>query len=347
MPRIAKIAVRNSLADRGAAISRHPRLHRFTLGLLASGMMAFSALATAQTWPSRPVKMIVPFAAGGATDTVARQLGARLQEVLGQSFIVENRTGANGNIGSDFVAKAPPDGYTLLVADLGTFTSGPAVYPNLPFDPLADFTPITMLVGSPYGLAVTPSLPGNTVAELIAYARANPGKFNYAMLGNGSASHLAGIELGARANLVFTFVPYKGGVPALTDVAAGQAQALSIAMLSTYPFVRAGKLRLVGVMSRERLSFLPDVPTVAESGFPGFVAGQWQALYGPRGLPRDIADRLRVETSRFLNSPEMKKRFAEQGGEVATGTSDDLARFVADEKAKFARLVKEHNIKLD
>ncbi len=315
--------------------------------LLAAGLIACTALASAQSWPSRPVKMIVPFAAGGATDTVARQLGARLQEVLGQSFIVENRTGANGNIGSDFVAKAPADGYTLLVADLGTFTSGPAVYPNLPFDPLNDFKPITMLVGSPYGLAVNPALPANTVAELISYARANPGKFNYAMLGNGSASHLAGIELGARANLAFTFVPYKGGAPALTDVAAGQAQALGIAMLSTYPFVRAGKLRLVGVMSRERLSFLPDVPTVAESGFPGFVAGQWQAFYGPKGLPNDIADRLRAETSRFLNTPEMKKRFADQGGEVATGTAEELARFVGDEKAKFARLVKEHNIKLD
>lgn len=314
---------------------------------LAAGLLAGSALAAAQSWPSRPVKMIVPFAAGGATDTVARQLGARLQEVLGASFIVENRTGANGNIGSDFVAKAPADGYTLLVADLGTFTSGPAVYPNLPFDPLGDFTPITMLVGSPYGLAVNPGLPANTVAELISYARANPGKFNYAMLGNGSASHLAGIELGARANLAFTFVPYKGGAPALTDVAAGQAQALSIAMLSTYPFVRASKLRLVGVMSRERLSFLPEVPTVAESGYPGFVAGQWQALYGPKGLPRDIAERLRAETSRFLNTPEMKRRFAEQGGEVATGTAEDLARFVSEEKAKFARLVKEHNIKLD
>ncbi len=301
----------------------------------------------AQAWPSKPVRMVVPFAAGGATDTVARQLGARLQELSGQSFIVENRTGANGNIGSDFVAKAPADGYTLLVSDLGTFTSGAAVNPHLPFDPATDFTPITMLVGSPYGLAVTPSLPVSNVKELLAYARANAGTFNYAMLGNGSASHLAGIELGARANVPFTFIPYKGGAPALTDVAAGQAQALSIAMLSTYPFVRGGKLKLVGVMSRERLSFLPDVPTVAESGFPGFAAGQWQALYGPKGLSREIAGKLRVETTRFLNSPEMKKRFAEQGGEVATGTPEELARFVADEKAKFVRLVKEHNIKVD
>ena len=315
---------------------------------LITGVCALCATSgVAQTYPAKAVRMIVPFAAGGATDTVARQLAARLQEVMGQSFIVENRTGANGNIGSDFVAKAPADGYTLLVADLGTFTSGPAVYPNLPFDPIGDFAAITMLVGSPYGLAVNPSLPVASVKEMLAYAKANPGTFNYAMLGNGSASHLAGIELGARANVPFTFVPYKGGAPALTDVAGGQAQALSIAMLSTYPFVRGGKLKLLAVMSRERLSFLPEVPTVAESGFPGFVAGQWQALYGPKGLPKEIIEKLRTEASRFLNAPEMKKRFAEQGGEVATGTPEELTRFVAEEKAKFAKLVKEHNVKVD
>jgi tripartite-type tricarboxylate transporter receptor subunit TctC len=316
-------------------------------GLLAIGLFALALTAGAQAWPSKPVRMIVPFAAGGATDVVARQLAAHLQQALGQSFIVENRTGANGNIGADFVAKAAPDGYTILVADLGTFTSGPAVTPNLPFDPLGDFAPITMLVGSPYGLAINPSVPASNVRELLAYAKANPDKFNYAMLGSGSASHLAGIELGARASVAFTFVPYKGGAPALTDVAAGQAQALGIAMLSTYPFVKSGKLRLVGVMSRERLSFLPDVPTVAESGFPGFVAGQWQALYGPRGLPKEIIEKLRAESIRFFNAPEVKKRFAEQGAEVATGTPEELARFVSDEKTKFTRLVKEHNIKVE
>jgi len=147
--------------------------------------------------------------------------------------------------------------------------------------------------------------------------------------------------------VTFTFVPYKGGAPALTDVSAGQAQALGIAMLSTYPFVRGGKLKLLAVMSRERLSFLPDVPTVAESGFPGFVAGQWQALYGPKRLPQDIVDRLRAETIRFIGTPEMKKRFAEQGAEVVTTTPEELARFVAEEKAKFAKLVKEHNIKVE
>ncbi len=310
-------------------------------------LWAIAAAAAAQGYPSKPVRMVVPVPAGGATDTVARQLGAKLQEALGQPFVVENRAGANGNIGAEFVAKSASDGYTLLVVDLGTFTSGPAVYPNLPFDPLTDFAPITMLVGSPYGLAINPSLPVNSVKELVAYAKANPGKFNYAMLGTGSASHLAGVEFGSRANVSFTFVPYKGGAPALSDVAAGQAQALSIAMLSTYPFVLGGKLKLLAVMSRERLSFLPGVPTVAESGFPGFVAGQWQAFYGPKRLPQDIVDRLRTETTRFLASPDIKKRFAEQGAEVAPGTSEQLARFVAEEKTKFARIVKEHHIKVE
>lgn len=314
---------------------------------LAVALALTACAAAAQSYPNRPVRLIVPYAAGGATDTVARQLGARLNEVLGQPFVIENRGGAGGNIGSDLVAKAAPDGHTLLVADLGTFTSGAAVNPNLPFDPLTDFTPITMLIGSPYALAINPSLPVSSVGDLLAYAKANPGKFNYAMLGNGSASHLAGIELGARAGVPMTFVPYKGGVPALSDVAAGQAQALSIAMLSTYPFVKGGKLKLIAVMSSSRLSFLPDVPTVAESGFPGFVAGQWQALYGPKGLPRDIAEKLRVESTRFLNSPDIKKRFAEQGAEVSTGTAEELTRFVTEERAKFDRLVREHNIKVD
>ncbi|MES2280570.1 MAG: tripartite tricarboxylate transporter substrate binding protein [Pseudomonadota bacterium] len=321
----------------------------FTLSRIVTAAAAiFCAQAVmAQTYPSKPVKVVVAFSAGGATDTFARQLATRLQEVMGQPFIVENKVGANGNIGSDFVAKAAPDGYTLLLQDLGTFTSGPALYPNLPFDPLQDFTPITLLIGSPYGLAVTSSLPVNTVPELISYAKANPKLFNYAILGNGSASHLAGLELSTRANVPFTFVAYKGGAPALGDVVAGQAQALSIAMLSTYPFVKSGKLKLVGVMSKERLSFLPDVPTVAESGFPGVVAGQWQALYAPKGLPKDIIEKLRAESVRFVNSPEMKKRLADQGAVVIASTPEELAKFVAEEKVKFAKFVKDHNIKAE
>lgn len=238
------------------------------------GLLAFAvtwmvcAAAHAQPYPSKPVRVIVPFGAGGATDSMARVMAARWQEVFGQRFLVENRTGANGNIGAEYVARSAADGYTLLVLDLGSFTSGPAVTPNLPFDPATDFTPITLLIGSPYGLAVTPSLPVKNVSELLAWAKANPARFNYATLGEGSTSHLAGLELAARAGTSFSFVPYKGGAQVLTEVAAGQAQALGLAMLSTYPFVQGGKLKLLAVMSRERMAILPEVPTVAESGHP-------------------------------------------------------------------------------
>ena len=313
-------------------------IHIF-LGLLAA---AICTPSFSQTWPNKPVRIIVPWAAGGATDTFARQLAAKLQEQFGQAFIVENKIGANGNIGADFVAKSTPDGHILLITNP---SFGSLV--NTPFDPLTDFTPITMLVSSPFGLAVHASLPITSVAELLNYAKNNPAKFNYAMLGSGSASHLAGIELGARAKVAFTFIPYKGGAPALTDVAGGQSQAISIAMLSTYPFVKGGKLLLIAVMSKDRLSFLPDIPTVAEAGFPGFVAGQWQAFFGPKGLPKDILEKLRTETIRYLNTPEMKKRITDQGGEVTTTSSEELAKFIIDEKNKFDRLVKEHQIKVE
>ena len=306
-----------------------------------------SASLLAQPYPAKPVRVIVPFGAGGATDIMARVMAARWQEVFGQRFVVENRTGANGNIGAEYVARSPADGYTLLVLDLGSFTSGPAVTPNLPFDPATDFTPVTLLIGSPYGLAVTPSLPVKNVAELLAWAKANPGRFNYATLGEGSTSHLAGLELAARAGTSFTFVSYKGGAQVLTEVAAGQAQALGLAMLSTYPFVQGGKLKLLAVMSRDRLAILPEVPTVAESGHPGFVAGQWQAVYAPKGLPPEIAERIRAESARFLNAPETRKRFADQGAEVMPGSGEALAAFVASERAKFTRLVKEHKIKVE
>jgi tripartite-type tricarboxylate transporter receptor subunit TctC len=323
-----------------------PVLRRLAVAALALATL-HAPLATAQAWPAKPMRLVVTFAPGGAADTVARLLSVRYQEAFGQPVVVENRPGANGNIGADSVAKAPPDGYSFLVADLGTFTSGPAVYPNLPFDPLTDFTPISGLIVSPYGLAVNPGLPVSNVRELLAWAKANPGKFNYAMLGNGSASHLAGVELSVKSGVPMTFVPYKGGAPALADVAAGQSQALAIAMLSTYPFVRGGKLKLLGVMSERRLSFLPDVPTLAEAGVPGLVAGQWQALYGPKGLPREVVERMRAETVRYLELPETRKRFADQGAEVAPLSPEALTKFVADEKAKYTKLVRDNGIKGD
>ena len=339
-------ALAESLESKG--VRPMDAVHSALARLLAvSAAALFASAAGAQAWPNKPVRLVVPFVPGGAADIVARLLSVRFQEVFGQPFLVENRGGANGNIGADAVAKAPNDGSAFLLADLGTFTSGPAVTPNLPFDPVSDFTPVSGVIVSPYGLAVTPSLPVANLRELLDYAKRNPGTFNYAMLGQGSASHLAGVELASRSGVPMTFVPYKGGAPALADVAAGQSQALAVAMLSTYPFVRGGKLKLVAVMSRDRMSALPEVPTVSESGYPGFVHGQYQALYGPKGLPREIAERLRAETARYLSQPEMRKRFIDQGAEVNLMSPEELSRFVADERAKFANLVKEHNIKAE
>ncbi len=301
----------------------------------------------AQTYPVKPVRVIITFPAGGATDIVGRILSAKLQESLGQPFLVENRAGANGNIGADFVAKAAPDGYTLFHADLSTLTIGPAVYPKLPFDPIDDFTPITLLVNSPHGIAVNPNFKAQTLAQFIDYAKANPGKINYAHLGNGSASHLAGIELGARAGVTFTFIPYKGGAPALADVAGGQADALAIAMVSTYPYVRGGKLRLLGITGPNRLSFIPEVPTAIELGYPGFVAGQVQGMFGPKGTPKEIVAKLNSELLKILGDPEMKKRISDLGAEVTPSTPEGLGRFVVEQKAKWAKIVKDHNVKVD
>lgn len=317
---------------------------------LVTTLFAVFALATAahaQTYPVKPVRVIITFPAGGATDIVGRILSAKLQESLGQPFLVENRAGANGNIGADFVAKAPADGYTLFHADLSTLTIGPAVYPKLPFDPIDDFTPITLLVNSPHGIAVHPNFKAQTLAQFIDYAKANPGKVNYAHLGNGSASHLAGIELGARAGVTFTFIPYKGGAPALADVAGGQADALAIAMVSTYPYVRGGKLRLLSVTGPNRLPFVPEVPTAIELGYPGFVAGQVQGMFGPKGMPKEIVARLNSELLKILGDAEMKKRISDLGAEVTPSTPEDLGRFVVEQKAKWAKIVKDHNVKVD
>ena len=301
----------------------------------------------AQDFPAKTVRLVVPFPPGGIADALARILGEGMSKSFNQQVVVENRPGAGGNLAASAVATAPADGYALFLGLISTHAINVHLYQQLPYDPIKDFQPIGRVAQAPLLLVVPPSLPVKSVAEFIAHAKANPGKLNYGSAGNGSASHLAGIELGARAGVPITFVPYKGGVPALTDVAAGQAQALSIAMLSTYPFVKGGKLKLIAVMSSARLSFLPDVPTVAEVGFPGFVAGQWQAFYGPKGLSKEIAERLRAESTLFFNLPDVKRRFAEQGAEVATGTAEELNRFVASERAKFDRLVKDHNIKVD
>lgn len=311
-------------------------------------MLAAAAAAQAdpRDYPNKPIRVIVPMVAGGAVDILARLLGRELSDSLGKPIVVENRGGANGNIGTAIVAKATPDGYTLLIPDMGTLTVGPIVYSSLPFDPIKDFAPITLLISSPYGLATHPGLPVSSVKELIAYARSNPGKVNYAHLGDGSASHLAAVDLAQRAGVTWNLIPYKGGAQALPAVASGEAQVLAIGMLSTIQFTRTGRLRLLALTSRERVSFLPEVPTIIESGYPGFVAALWSGLFAPKRTPKEIIAKLHAESVRIMTTPDMKKRMVEQATEVMTSTPEELGRFVAEETAKWSKVVKSAGLKL-
>jgi len=311
----------------------------------ALAVLALSLNAQGQ-YPSKPIRFIVPFAAGGTSDILARAIGPRVTEAWGQPVVVENRTGANGNVGADYVAKSAPDGYTLLLSDIGALAINPSVYENMPFDPARDFSPVIMVSYSPHVLAVHPSLPVKDVKELIAYAKANPGKLNFANSGTGGAPHLAGVEFAARAGVQWTYIPYKGGSAAVTDVIAGNANVLFNGMLATYPSVKAGRLRGLAVSSAQRVPTAPELPTVAET-LPGFETGSYQGVLAAAGTARETVTRLNTELTRILNTSEMKAFLAQQGTEVRTGTPDALGTFIASEKARWAKVVKENGIKAD
>jgi tripartite-type tricarboxylate transporter receptor subunit TctC len=303
--------------------------------------------AQAQTYPSKPIRLIVPYAAGGTSDILARQIGPRLTESWGQPVIVENKPGANGNVGADFVAKSAPDGYTLLLTDLGGLVISASVYPNLPFNPAQDFSPVVMVSYSPHVLAAHPSVPVKNVTELIAMAKANPGKLNFAISGIGGAPQLAGIEFAQRTGVNWTYIPYKGGSDAVAAVVAGQADVLFNGMLATWPSVTGGRLKALAISSAKRVPAAPDTPTVAEQGLAGFETGSYQGVVGPLAIPRETVAKLNAELIKVLNSEEMKGRFAKQGTEVRTGTSDSLGAWMRAEQAKWAKVVKESGAKFD
>ena len=307
----------------------------------------FAGATLAQQYPGKPIRLIVPYAAGGTSDILARQIGPKLTEAWGQPVIVENRTGANGNVGADFVAKSAPDGYTLLITDLGGLVISASVYPALPFNPSKDFSPVVMVSYSPHVLAVHTSVPANNVKELIELAKAQPGKLNFAVSGIGGAPQLAGIEFAQRAGVKWTYIPYKGGSDAVAAVAAGQANVLFNGMLATWPTVQGGRLRALAISSAQRVPTAPDTPTVAEQGMPGFETGSFQGVVGPAGIPRDIVARLNGELIKVLNSAEMKERFAKQGTEVRTGTPESLAQWLRTEQARWAKVVKESGEKFE
>jgi len=315
--------------------------------LLALAGFVFLSAAHAQTYPSKPIRIIVPYAPGGTSDILARQIGPKLTEAWGQPVIVENKPGANGNVGADFVAKSPADGYTVLLTDVGGLVISASVYPKLPFDPSKDFSPVVMVSYSPHVLAVHPSVRASSVKELIEFAKANPGKLNFAISGIGGAPQLAGIDFAQRTGVNWTYIPYKGGSDAVAAVAAGQADVLFNGMLATWPTVQGGRLKAIGISSAQRVPSAPDTPTVAEQGLPGFETGSFQGVVGPNGVPRDTVAKLNGELVKVLNTQEMKERFAKQGTEVRAGTAESLGQWLRTEQAKWARVVKESGAKFD
>ena len=303
--------------------------------------------AHAQNYPVKTIRVIVPNPPGGTSDILARSIGQKLNEAWGQPVIIENRAGANGNIGANLVAKSPADGYTLLLTDVGALAISPSVFPDLPFDPAKDFASVVLISYSPHVLGVHPSVPAKTVKELIALAKSRPGQLNFATAGVGSAPHLAGVEFALRTGVQWTYVPYKGGSQAVADVIAGHADVLFNGMLPVYPHVRGGRMRALAVSSPKRVAAAPEIPTVAESGLPGFETGSWQGMLAPSGTPREIVLKLNAEIRRILGTPEIKAQLADQGTEVRADTPESLGQFIRSEIPRWAKVVKQSGVKVD
>jgi tripartite-type tricarboxylate transporter receptor subunit TctC len=295
-------------------------------------------------WPAKPVKIVVPFSAGGTTDVVARVLGQKLSERWGQSVVIENRAGAGGNVGAEAVAKAAPDGYTLLMASGSVLTVNPHLYKRLPFDVERDFVPITNVASGPMLVVINPAVPAKTLKDLLALAKAKPGSLNFGSAGVGSQVHMAGENLAAAAGLSLVHVPYKGEALAYNDLVAGNIQLVVGNLAGAAPFVTAGKLRALAVTGRERSKLLPDVPTVAEAGLPGFDNTGWFGLVAPAGTPADVVNRIHRDTAAVMDSTEMRARLFVQGMTPVANAPAEFARSITAESARWARVVGDRNL---
>ena len=317
--------------------------------LLACLILTGTSGAGAQgSYPSRPITIVIGFSAGGTTDIIARLISDELRKALGQPIIIENKPGAGGNIGADIVAKAKPDGYTLLMGSVGPLAVNASLYKRMPYDNLKDLTPITLVAHVPNMLVVNPrSVPAQTFQEFVALVRTHPGKYFYASTGSGTTSHLSGVLLNLQAGLDLTHVPYKGAV-ALNDVLSGESvQCMFATIPSAIQLVRGGKLRALAVTSLHRSGGVPNVPTIAESGFPGFDASSWFGLAGPAGLPREIALKVQGEVARILKDPAMREKFIQQGADPVGNTPDEFGQYMKDETAKWAKIVKASGAQAD
>lgn len=320
------------------------------LSLLLSSLLLVVAAASALAqgnYPDRPVRIIVPFPAGGPADALARIVGERLAQSLGKPFVIENKAGAGGNIGMEQGARAAPDGYTLTLAPVGNLTVAPALYAKLPYDPVKDFAPITVLAVVPNVLIVHPSVPAKTVAELVALAKAKPGSLNYASPGNGSIPHLAGELFKRTAGVDIVHIPFNGVAPATNAVLAGDVQMFFAQSSAALPQWRAGKVVALGVATPKRIAAAPDLPTIAEQGFPGFEATSWYALVAPAGTAPAIVDRLHGEIVKALREPDVREKIAGLGAEPVGNSPAEFAAMQRAETARWTRVAKEANIHAD
>ena len=303
--------------------------------------------AHAQSYPTKSVRLIVPFPPGGSADILARAIGPRLTEGLGQSVIIENRPGAGTAIGTEATAKSAPDGYTIMLGTVSSHAINPSLNAKLGYDPIRDFAQISMVASIPFALLVHPTVPARSLAELIALARRDPGKLNYASAGSGTSNHLAGELFNAMARVDMTHIPYKGSAPALTDLLAGQVNVMFDLVLTAAPHVRAGTARALAVTSRDRSASLAQVPTVAESGVPGYDVSAWFALFAPANTPPAPVRRLADETARVMKLVDVRERLASQGADALSSTPEATAQFVRAELAKWSRVVKSSGMKID
>ncbi|TWG80993.1 tripartite-type tricarboxylate transporter receptor subunit TctC [Cupriavidus gilardii J11] len=314
---------------------------------LVAGLALAAATASAQDYPAKPIRLIVPFPASGATDLLARAIAQKVGANMGQQIVVDNRPGAGGAIGSDMAAKAAPDGYTLLIATTSTHSIGPHIQTRLPYNAKTDFTPIGQVAIATNVLLVSNALPVKSVKELIDHAKAHPGQLNYASSGNGTVVHLTAEAFATQAGISMTHIPYRGTALSIPDLISNKVQVLFDSIVSGLPHVKDGKLKALAVTSEKRSPLAPDLPTVSESGLPGFVSDTWFGIYGPKNMPADIVKRLNAEFNKAIAAPEVRERLAKLGAEPVGGTPAQFATLVSQDSARWARLIKERNITAD
>jgi len=316
-------------------------------GLLLVVFAVFSFNCAGQAFPAKPIRFIVPYPPGGSADILARGIGQKAGEGLGQTLVVENRPGAGTAIGAEALAKSAPDGYAVMLGTVSSHAINPALNPKLPFDPVKDFTPVSLVASIPFAMIVHPSVAAKNVQEFVALARSKPGALNYSSAGNGTSNHLAGELLKSMAGIDIVHIPYKGSAPALTDLLAGQVALMFDLVLTAAPHVRSGAARGLAVTGTKRSSVLPDLPTVAESGVPGYEVSAWFGIFAPAGVPQPVVQRLNAEFVRAMQQPDLRQRLASQGAEPLTSTPAEFAAYLRSEIDKWGKVVKVSGMKVD